>query len=260
MLQPTAHVDIDRAETLGRLRVEVAAVETRAQAVRALPFGLADIDERLAVGGLEGAGLHEIAAASSSLNDDAAATLFVAGIAARFADAPGAAALWALTRFDLYAPGLEQAGLSPERVVYAQGRDDPMVLALAEDAVRDRAFSAVIAEVKRVGQAATRRLQLAAADSETPVLLLRRWAKRDRSPLDEPSLAVTRWQVGCAPSVPLGLPGVGRPCWSVELVRQRGGNPFSLLVEGCDATGLLALPSAAADRAAAAGGALSHAA
>jgi len=252
--------EIDRAEALGRLRAEVAAVEARQQRSDALPFGLAAIDDRLGGGGLEGAGLHEIAAASPGLNDDAAATLFAAGIAARFAGAPDATALWALTRFDLYAPGLEQAGLGPERVVYAQGRDDAAVLALAEDALRDRAFSAVVAEVKRIGQAATRRLQLAAADSETPLLLLRRWARRDRPPLDEPSLAVTRWRIGSAPSVPLGIPGVGRACWSVDLVRQRGGNPFSLLVEACDATGLLALPSAASHRAAVAGGALVRAA
>jgi len=50
-----------------------------------LPFGIGLMDERLATGGVDGAGLHEFAAASSSLNDDAAATLFLAGIAARFA-------------------------------------------------------------------------------------------------------------------------------------------------------------------------------
>jgi protein ImuA len=68
-----------------------------------LPFGIAPLDDRLADRGLDGAGLHEMAAASASLNDDAATTLFVAGIAARFADRPGFTVLWALTRFDLYA-------------------------------------------------------------------------------------------------------------------------------------------------------------
>src|SRR3546814_18566112 len=86
------------------------------------------VDHLLAGGGLDGAGLHEIAAASASWSDDAAATLFAAGIAARFA-APGLSALWALTRFDLYAPGLEQAGLGPARVFYAQGATDRELLA-----------------------------------------------------------------------------------------------------------------------------------
>src|SRR3546814_1975484 len=74
----------------------------------------------------------EIAAASASWSDDAAATLFAAGIAARFA-APGLSALWALTRFDLYAPGLEQAGLGPDRVFYAQGANDRELLAMRSE-------------------------------------------------------------------------------------------------------------------------------
>ena len=44
--------------------------------------------------------------------DDAAATLFLAGIAAREAHASGGPVLWASCRSDLYAPGLEQAGLA----------------------------------------------------------------------------------------------------------------------------------------------------
>src|SRR3546814_9779033 len=74
----------------------------------------------------------EIAAASASWSDDAAATLFAAGIAARFA-APGLSALWALTRFDLYAPGLEQAGLGPDRILYAQGSNDRELLAMRSE-------------------------------------------------------------------------------------------------------------------------------
>src|SRR5690606_25909591 len=113
------------------------------------------------------AGLHEIAAATASWGDDAAATLFAAGIAARFAAAPGLSVLWALTRFDLYAPGLEQAGLGPERILYAEGRDDRELLAICEDALRGGALACVVAEVKAADQTATRRLQLAAAEGAT---------------------------------------------------------------------------------------------
>jgi len=214
-----------------------------------LPFGIARLDERLPQGGIHGAGLHEVAAASSTLGDDAAATLFAGGLAARFAAGAGGQVAWALTRFDLYAPGLEQAGLAPAQLLYLQARDDVMALALAEDCLRERCFAAVVAEVKAADQTATRRLQLAAADGATPLLLLRRWHKRACDPLDRPSAAMTRWRIGCAPSVPLGHPGVGRSCWSVEIVRQRGGNPFSLLLEACDDKGRLALPAPAADRA-----------
>lgn len=121
------------ADQLATLREAVARVAATRGPV--LPFDVGPLDHLLVGGGLDGAGLHEIAAATASWSDDAAATLFAAGIAARFAAAPGVSALWALTRFDLYAPGLEQAGLGPERVLYAQGRSDKELLAMCEDAL-----------------------------------------------------------------------------------------------------------------------------
>ncbi|MFT4055310.1 MAG: protein ImuA [Novosphingobium sp.] len=245
-------------EQLAALRERIAHVH----AVRgpALPFGLPEIDTRLAGGGLDGYALHEIAGASASWNDDAAATLFAAGLAARFAAGPGMTVLWALSRFDLYAPGLEQVGLPPDKVLYAQGRKDAEVLALAEDALRDGSLACVIAEVKAADQTATRRLQLAATDGRTPMLLYRRHRKRERNPLAQPSAAMTRWSVGSAPSSPLPHAGVGRGQWTIELVRQRGGNPFSLVLEACDEQGRLALPAAVADRAPARAGAAIRAA
>lgn len=258
MPNEAAPTDTTRARVLDSLRAAVAStVET---GTPALPFGVEDVDRRLGAGGIDGAGLHEISAASTTLGDDAAATRFVAGLAARFAGTPGANVAWALTRFDLYAPGLEQAGLPAAKLLYLQGKDETMALALAEDALREGSFAAVIAEVKVADQTATRRLQLAAADGKTPMLLLRRWAKSSRDPLDRPSAACTRWRIGCAPSLPLPAPGVGRACWSVELVRQRNGNPFSVVLEACDDSGRLALPAATRDRAVAAGGAASQAA
>lgn len=253
MSTAAAIAETDRARLLAELKARIAAPVATGASL--LAFGIETIDARLGQGGLDGGGLHEIAAASPTLGDDAAATLFLAGIAARFAQSPAASVAWALTRFDLYAPGLEQAGLPPAKLLYAEGRDEVMALALAEDCLRDGSFAAVVAEVKVADQTATRRLQLAAADGRTPMLLLRRWARAARDPLDVPSSAMTRWRIGCAPSVPLPHPGVGRSCWSVELVRQRGGNPFSLIVEACDGKGRLAPSAPAPSRAAAADGA-----
>jgi len=246
------------ADQLATLREAVARVA--AARGPALPFGVGPIDHLLAGGGLDGAGLHEIAGASASWSDDAAATLFAAGIAARFAAAPGVSALWAVTRFDLYAPGLEQAGLAPDHIVYAQGKSDRDLLAMCEDALRDGSLACIVAEVKVADQTATRRLQLAASEGNTPMLLYRRYRRYGQCPLADPSLAMTRWRIGTLPSARLASPGVGRGRWNVELVRQRSGPPFSLELEACDDTGRLALPAAAADRAAAAGGAAKYAA
>ena len=223
-----------------------------------LPFGIAPIDERLAPGGLRLDSLHEISAASPAPSDDAAATLFMAGIAAR-AWGP---VLWVVRRRDLFAPGLYQAGLAPGRLIYAEAGDDAELLALMEEGLRHRGLGAVVGEVKRAAMPNTRRLQLAAEGGKTIALLMKRHAREGGNPFAVPSAAMTRWRIASAPSAPLpvGDAGVGRARWQVELVRQRGGESADWMMEACDETGRLALPARLADRTAGAGRALSRAA
>lgn len=244
------HLEPSRSALVARLR-ELASGESVRTRGDTLPFELSAIDGRMATGGLDRSALHEVAPASTSLADEAAATLFLAGLGGRLA-ASGGTVLWVVTRFDLYAPGLAQAGLRADCLLYAQGRDEAECLALAEDGLRHGSLAAVIVEVKRAPMVAARRLQLAAQAGGTPALLLRRWTKSDRCSLAEPSAAATRWRVGSAPSAPLPYRGVGRGRWRVELVRQRNGAPMSLIVDACDDTGRLGLPAATADRASAA--------
>lgn len=244
--------------TLAALRASIASAELAETST--LPFDVAEMDERLAHGGLAQRALHEVAGASPSLSDDAAATLFLAGAAARFAASTKRNVLWVVACTDLFAPGLEQAGLIPAATLHAHARDNAEVLALVEEGARHGSLAAVVGEVKRAGMTATRRLQLAADDGATPILLLRRWRKAGLCPLSEPSAANTRWRIGCAPSVPLDVPGVGSARWSVELVRQRGGPSFTTILEGCDEAGRLAPSATARVSATAADGVVSFAA
>lgn len=248
-----------RPELLERLRAQIADVGAPVREVGCLPFGVDALDARLSGSGLSRSALHEVSAAASSLVDDAAATLFLAGVAARLSSGVGRV-VWAVTRFDLYGPGLEQVGLLPDRTLYVEAREDKDVLAVMEDSVRHGSLAAVVGEVRRADMTATRRLQLAAGERAIPVFLFRRWRRSGACPLSEPSAAATRWRIASAPSAPLGIPGVGNPRWSIELVRQRNGAPFSLILEGCDATGRLALPATAPDRAAVAAGTTARAA
>ena len=242
---------LSRANRLAALREEVRAIEAAGASARreCLPFGIEDMDRRLADGGLPVAALHEVAGEKPDLGDDSAALLFLAGIAAR----RGGMVLWALARQDLFAPGLALAGLSPERVLYAECRTDEEVLAVMEEGLRHGCFGAVIGEVGGAAMASTRRLQLAAEDHGSTALLLKRWRKKDADPLGALSAAVTRWRIGCVPSGELaevGDEGIGRPRWRIALVRQRGGAPHTWIMEGSDDEGRLALPlhrSAAAE-------------
>ena len=236
---------------LKQLRDTLSGLETGGFRRRpALPFGIGAIDSRLADGGLRLDALHEAAAGSGDMADDCAATLFLAGIAAR-AWGP---VLWVVRRRDLFAPGLAQAGLSHKRLIYAEAADDAELLAIMEEGLRHRGLGAVIGEARRADMTATRRLQLAAEGGRTIALLLKRAAREGADPIAMPSAAVTRWRVASAPSTPLPVEGVGRPRWRLELARQKGGEGFEIEVEASDETGRCALPAPMADRTAVAGG------
>jgi protein ImuA len=247
MQQPQDH------PRLQALRKQVRAIEAtgRPTARASLAFGIDALDQRIEGGGIMLGALHEVTGASREISDDAAASLFTAGIAAR-ASGPAGTVLWALRWRDLFAPGLAQAGLTPQRLIQAECRKDEDVLAAMEEGLRHGGLAAVIGEVGQVSMAATRRLQLAAEESGTLALMLRKWRKSDADPLGLPSAAVTRWKIGCVPSAPLPVQGVGRPRWNIALVRQRGGEPYHWIMEGCDAEGRLALPAGPAHRSAAA--------
>lgn len=230
-----------RTERLAALRAEVRALESAGsgEGRLCLPFGVDAIDSRLAGGGLPMASLSEAAGEGRGPSDEAAATLFLASIAAR---RPGIV-LWALARRDLFAPGLAGVGLAPDRVLYAECGRDEDVLAVMEEGLRHGGLAAVVGEVGRAAMTATRRLQLAAEEGGTLALMLRRRRGNCEDPLAVPSAAVTRWRLACAPSSPLAVAGIGRPRWRLALARQRGGAPFDLIMESPDAEGRLALPS-----------------
>lgn len=220
----------------------------RAQHHPVLPFGVPAIDAALPGGGLALGALHEVGGGGNGAVDGAAAALFAAGIAAR----TKGEVLWCLTRRDLFAPALAQAGLAPGRVIYVEAGDETSVLACFEEGLRHGGLGAVVAEVARLPMTASRRLQLAAEGSGTPGLAIRRW-RRQTEVVDfgQPTAAVTRWRVSALPSAPLPVPGVGRARWMLELMRCRGGESADFDVEACDAKGRLALPAVLADGSAA---------
>ena len=232
------------------LRARIRAIESGGRAAAGvLPFGVAAIDAVLPGGGLALGALHEVAGGGTGAIDGAAAALFAAGIAG----AAGRPVLWCVTRPDLFAPALAQAGLDPDRVIYVEAGDEKTVLACFEEGLRHGGLGAVVAEVARLSMTASRRLQLAAESSGTIGIAVRRWRRQaEAADFGQPTAAVTRWRVSALPSAPLPVPGVGRARWLLELIRCRAGESADFEVEACDAKGRLALPADLADRSAAA--------
>jgi protein ImuA len=154
-----------------------------------------------------------------------------------------------MTRQDLFAPALAQAGLLPGRVIFVETGDDKALLACFEEGLRHGGLGAVVAEVAGLSMTASRRLQLAAETSGAIGIAVRRWRRQtEAADFRQPTASVTRWRVSTLPSTPLPVPGVGRARWQLELIRCRAGESADFEVEACDAKGRLALPSNLADR------------
>ena len=101
---------ITRRPAIEELRARIQRLEGAAGRRRSvLPFGVKAIDRHLPGGGLALGALHEVAGGGNGAIDGAAAALFAAGIAAR----TQGKVLWCVTRPDLFAPALAQAGLCP---------------------------------------------------------------------------------------------------------------------------------------------------
>lgn len=236
------------------LRSQVVALERRS--IRhhddaTLPFGIEPIDRHMPDGGLALGAVHEIAGGGPEVEHGAAPALFAAGLLAR---RPGPV-LWILGKHDLFMAGLAQAGLDPRRLVLVQARQDALLA--MEEGLRFPDLAGVVCEFEgRLDLVASRRLQLAAEGSDVLGLVLRRSRRFNDPALTAPSAASSRWRISGMPSPP-PLPhapdvaGVGRPCWRLELLRCRGAEPATWIVEAPDATGHLALAPALADRSAA---------
>ena len=251
-------VQQDRATAtlLADLKARIARIGRPARIgdTKALPFGLPAIDARLPGGGLALGALHEVAGGGADIEHGAAAALLIGGILARLSGP----VLWVLERPDLFAPALDAVGLGPERVIYAEAGKPGVVLLTLEEGLRHAGLAGVVGELSgRLTLVASRRLQLAAEQSGVTCFVLRRSRSHDDALFTEPTAAMTRWRVSALPSPPPlahspATSGLARPRWRLDLVRCRGGEAASWIVEASDATGRLAVPADLADRPAAA--------
>jgi len=185
-------------------------------------LGVAAVDQALPWAGLPRACLHELVAADAS----GAASGFAAVLLARLAGEQGSV-VWCRRERGLYGPGLAAFGLDADRLIVVHARTDADLLWAMEEGLRSGAVAAVLGESRKTGRIALRRLQLAAELAGVTALLLRP-AGDGMSPA---SSAVTRWRIVAAashaepPAEGIAAPGVGPPCWQVELVRCRVGMP-----------------------------------
>jgi protein ImuA len=214
-----------------------------------LPFGIEAVDTRLPKGGLALGHLHEIQEGGNISTYAGLAALFSAGILARLTGP----VLWCLRGRDLFAPALARIGLHSDRVIYCETWNDRDVLPAMEEGLRCKGLAGVVGEVTKLSLNASRRLQLCAGETGVTALAIRRWRNtEEKSRMNEPNAAATRWRVSPYPSLQNEFEGLERQRWQLELLRVRGGEPHEWIVEACDAKGYLALSAKVAERSASA--------
>ncbi len=234
------------------LRRTLERIESRAvSSTFVLPFGVGAIDSHLSGGGLALGQLHEVLEGGPASEYAGLATLFAASIVARI---PGPV-LWCLRGRDLFAPALSRIGLHPDRLIFCETWKDAEVLPAMEEGLRCKGLAAVVGELVRLPLTASRRLQLAAADSGVTAFAIHRWRTlNENERAGEPNAAATRWRVSPHPSPQSSFDGLPRQHWHLELLRVRGGEPHDWIVEAPDAASHLALPAVSAERSAATAG------
>ncbi len=171
--------------------------------------------------------IHEFITSGSA--QAAACAGFMAGLISGLAK-KGGACLWVSVSGKLFPPSLTAFDIEPDRVIFIDVEREKDVLWAMEEALKCEGLAAVIAEVRGISFAQSRRLQLAVESSKVTGFLLRNDQRRVGT-----TTCVARWQITPLPSKPEGeLPGVGFPRWRVDLLRVRNGTPGSWELEWVD--------------------------
>lgn len=197
---------------------------------RYLAFGVPELDARFGAGGLSAGGVHEIAAADHRATP--AAWGFLLALASLLLRTENGALLWAEAPHapapfgPLHAPMLACFALDPARVLFARPASGNDLQWTLEEALRSRALALVIgARPPRLSFLASRRLKLAAAESDTPLLLFR--AHDDEAP----AAAHSRWRVSPRQARRDAFGFLAAPRWEVSLERGLGACPGRWIME-----------------------------
>lgn len=143
----------------------------------------------------------------------------------------GGACLWIGTSRLVFPPSLNAFGIDPDRIIFIDLYKEKHILWVMEEALKTEGLAAVIAEVKQISFAESRRLQLATEKSKVTGFLIRTDTDKVSS-----TACTARWKITPLPSDLKDefIPGVGHPRWNVELLKVKNGNPGIWQVEWSD--------------------------
>lgn len=186
--------------------------------VRKIDFGLGIMDASFPNHMFPTGAVHEFI--SRDPESAAATTGFMAGLLGKLMGEYGIC-LWIGIRPIVFAAALKAFGVEPHRVIFIDLAKEKDVIWAVEEALKCESLAAVVGELSEITFTESRRLQLAVEQSRVTGFMHR------NNPRTVNTLAcVSRWQVTpMASRLEEGMPGVGHPCWHVQLQKIRNGDP-----------------------------------
>ena len=164
--------------------------------------------------------VHEYISVSPAAT--AATSGFIAGILGSLMQ-NGEACVWISPYKIIFPAGLKSFGIEPDRIFFIHLNKEKDICWAMEAALQVEGLAGVVSELPELGFTVSRRLQLAVEKSGVTGFVLRHQPRGLH-----PTACVSRWQISSHPSYhPDGMPGVGFPCWNVDLQKIRGGRPGS---------------------------------
>jgi protein ImuA len=215
-----------KKDIISQLRKDILLLEgfKPPQAGNADIFGLGPVAIAFPNGVFPTGTIHEMICPTP---EQAAATAgFMTGIITSLMK-QGGVCLWIGTSRKLFPPSLMAYDVEPDRMIFVDLQREKDVLWATEEALKCEGLAAVIAELREISFAQSRRLQLAVENSKVTGFLLRNDPRKIGT-----TTCVARWQITPLPSeLEDELPGVGFPRWQVELLKVRNGYPGSWKIE-----------------------------
>lgn len=142
---------------------------------------------------------------------------------------PHGVIVWISTDRKVMPSALPVFGVAPDHILFIQVRDKD-ALWVTEEALKSKAVTAVVAELRELSFTNSRRLQLAVEQSQTTGFVIRQLRGNMGT-----TACVSRWKITHRASQAVdSLPGIGYPSWQVDLLRVRNGKPASWQVYWSD--------------------------
>lgn len=170
------------------------------------------------------AAIHEFI--SDSGPNCAATNGFISGLLGKLMVNNGIC-VWISTNGSLFPSALPVFDIMPERIVFVDLYRQKDALWAIEEALKCKALTAVVGEIKELSFTESRRLQLAVEKSKVTGFIHRHQATAANT-----VACTSRWKISPLPSIlPQAMPGVGSPSWNVELLKVRNGQPGKWQIE-----------------------------